>query len=172
MIFNKKKKSGKPKKTQTDNNVSKRYPNGRTIRTADKYLPLDKRGKSDDPKAQRRIVIVDSNRYDELAVVRLTTRKQPNTTELKGRKRRKQGNGKTTYFKHFVEIADNENNPIKIDGKKFIENPWAYDLDKSEVEYIRNGVFTGKRQSAENKKKIADLKASDGKHNKKGKKKR
>lgn len=167
MIFNKKKKSGKPKKTQTDDNVSKRYPNGRTIRTADKYLPLDKRGKSNDPKAQRRVVIVDSNRYDELAVVRLTTRKQPNTTELKGRK---QGNGKTTYFKHFVEITDNENNPIKIDGKKFIENPWAYDLSKQQITAIKNKVYKHSTQATENKKNIADLKARDGKHNKKDKK--
>ena len=82
-MFDKKKKSGKPKNIQVDKNVSKRYPNGRTIKTADKYLPIGKHGESDNAKGQRRVVIVDSNRYDELAVVRLTTQKQPNTTIFK-----------------------------------------------------------------------------------------
>lgn len=170
-MFNKKKKSGKPKNIQVDKNVSKRYPNGRTIKTADKYLPIGKHGESDNAKGQRRVVIVDSNRYDELAVVRLTTQKQPNTTILKGRK---QGNGKTTYFKHFVEITDNENKPIKIDGKKFIENPWGYDLNEQQIIEIQNKVYKHSTQATENKKKIADLKASDGKNkiDKKGKKKR
>lgn len=151
---------------KSDKNVSKRYPNGRTIKTQDKYLPTDKKGKSTKPKTKRRVVVVDSNRYDELAVVRLTTQNQPNTTELRTYKK---GNGKTTYFKHFVEIMDDEGNPIKIDGKKFIENPWAWDLSADEIEYVRRGVFEGKRQSDDNKKKIAALKTSDGK---KGKKKR
>lgn len=151
---------------KSDKNVSKRYPNGRTIKTQDKYLPTDKKGKSTKQKTKRRVVVVDSNRYDELAVVRLTTQNQPNTTELRTYKK---GNGKTTYFKHFVEIMDDEGNPIKIDGKKFIENPWAWDLSADEIEYVRRGVFEGKRQSDDNKKKIAALKTSDGK---KGKKKR
>lgn len=156
----------KRNKKKSDKNVSKRYPNGRTIKTQDKYLPTDKKGKSTKPKTKRRVVVVDSNRYDELAVVRLTTQNQPNTTELRTYKK---GNGKTTYFKHFVEIMDDEGNPIKIDGKKFIENPWAWDLSADEIEYVRRGVFEGKRQSDDNKKKIAALKTSDGK---KGKKKR
>ena len=156
----------KKNKKKSDKNVSKRYPNGRTIKTQDKYLPTDKKGKSTKPKTKRRVVVVDSNRYDELAVVRLTTQNQPNTTELRTYKK---GNGKTTYFKHFVEIMDDEGNPIKIDGKKFIENPWAWDLSADEIEYVRRGVFEGKRQSDDNKKKIAALKTSDGK---KGKKKR
>ncbi len=156
----------KKNKKKSDKNISKRYSNGRTIKTQDKYLPTDKKGKSTKPKTKRRVVVIDSNRYDELAVVRLTTQNQPNTTELRTYKK---GNGKTTYFKHFVEIMDDEGNPIKIDGKKFIENPWAWDLSADEIEYVRRGVFEGKRQSDDNKKKIAALKASDGK---KGKKKR
>ena len=147
-------------------NVSKRYPNGRTLKTQDRYLPVSKNGISDNPKAQRRVTIVDSNRYDELAVVRLTTQRQANTSLLAGYK---QGNGKATHFKHFVEIMDDEGNPIKVDGKKFIENPWDYDLTPKQIEYVRRGVLSGKQQSQENNKKIAALKSSDGK---KGKKKR
>ena len=64
-----------PPKTSTTNNknVSKRYPNGRTLKTKDKYLPIDRNGKSTDPKDERWVAVIDSNRKDELAVVRLTT---------------------------------------------------------------------------------------------------
>ncbi len=141
---------------KSDKNVSKRYPNGRTIKTQDKYLPTDKKGKSTKPKTKRRVVVVDSNRYDELAVVRLTTQNQPNTTELRTYKK---GNGKTTYFKHFVEIMDDEGIPIKIDGKKFIENPWAWDLSADEVKTIQNTVYHRVLQSKSNNDKIKSLKS-------------
>lgn len=141
---------------KSDKNVSKRYPNGRTIKTQDKYLPTDKKGKSTKPKTKRRVVVVDSNRYDELAVVRLTTQNQPNTTELRTYKK---GNGKTTYFKHFVEIMDDEGIPIKIDGKKFIENPWAWDLSADEVKTIQNTVYHRVLQSKSNNDKIKRLKS-------------
>ena len=65
----------------------------------------------------------------------------------------------------FLQMGWKENN----DGKKFIENPWDYDLTPKQIEYVRRGVLSGKRQSQENNKKIAALKSSDGK---KGKKKR
>lgn len=160
--------NGAAKHKTSDNNISKRYPNGRTLKTQDKYLPIDKKGKSDNPKSNRRVAIVDSNRYDELAVVRLTTKKQANTTYLNGYSKGK-GNGRETYFKHFVETMDDEGKPIKVDGKKFIENSWSYDLSPEQIAYVQKGILSGKRQSQENKKKIAALKASDGK---KGKKKR
>ena len=91
-------------------NVSKRYPNGRTLKTQDRYLPVSKNGISDNPKAQRRVAIVDSNRYDELAVVRLTTQRQANTSLLAGYK---QGNGKATHFKHLT-FQKKQKNPEKI----------------------------------------------------------
>lgn len=65
-------------KNPTSKNVSKRYPNGRTLTTEDKYLPISKRGKSTDPKEERWVAIIDSNKKDELAVVRLTKQNQPN----------------------------------------------------------------------------------------------
>lgn len=63
---------------------------GRTIRTKDKYLPIEKcKGKSE-PKDKRWIAVIARNGKGELAVVRLTTEKQANTTQLKGYKK---GNG-------------------------------------------------------------------------------
>jgi hypothetical protein len=137
-----------------DRNVSARYPNGRTIKTQDKHLPQEK-NKVKELKGKRWAVIVDSNRLDELAVVRLTGEDTPNTTPLP---KYKKGNGRVTYFKHFVEIKDAEGNSIKIDGQRFIENPWIYDLSKQDVERIRKKVFSSVKQSGENKKKRDALK--------------
>lgn len=147
-------------------NVSSRYPNGRTLKTQDKYLPEGKGGKSENPKASRRVVVIDSNKKDELAVVKLTTSKQPNTSPLPSYK---QGNGKQTRFKHFVETQDNEGKPIKVDGEKFKENPWAYDLTPRQVQEVKKQVLEHTAQAQENKKKLAALKKSG---NKKDKKKR
>ena len=144
-------------------NVSSRYPNGRTLKTQDKYLPEGKGGKSENPKASRRVVVIDSNKKDELAVVKLTTSTQPNTSPLPSYK---QGNGKPARFKHFVETQDNEGKPIKVDGEKFKENPWAYDLNTSEVTHIKKVVLEETRQSKTNKEKIAALKKSGNKKDK------
>lgn len=154
------KKSESGKKPPLRKNVSQTVPNGRTIKTKDKYLPTDKKGKSENPKDKRWIAVISRNECGELAVVSLTTEKQQNTTELKDYKK---GNGKTTYFKHFVEIEDNNGNPIKIDGVRFIENPAKYDLNKKQVSQVREKVFKHTKQAEENKKKITTLKSGDKK---------
>lgn len=146
-----------PSKTSTtkNKNVSKRYPNGRTLKTKDKYLPIVKDKKSDNPKDERWVAIIDSNRKDELAVVRLTKQNQPNTTHLPTYKK---GNGQRSFFKHFVEIVDDAGDPIKVDGRKFQENPREFDLNAEQLATVKSKVIDHCRQSSENKKKIADLK--------------
>ena len=143
-------------------NISKRYPNGRTLKTKDEYLSKPK-GEFANLKEERRVVIIDSNKHGELAVVALVTQDQPNSTHLPPYK---QGNGRKTYFKHFVEIADCDGNPITADGERFSENPWAYDLRPFEVEYIRGIVLEHCKQAQSNQSKIDALKASDGKKSK------
>ena len=133
---------------------------GRTIKTKDKYLPITNKKSESKPKEKRWIAVISRNENGELGVVRLTTETQPNTTRLKGYNK---GNGKTTYFKHFVEIEDADGNPIKIDGVRFIENPKEYDLTGKQVAQVRNTVLNHTRQSSENKNKIAALKNGDKK---------
>ncbi len=154
----KRKKRGE--RLHKDKNVSKEYPNGRTLKTRDEYLPTGKGGKVTDPKATRRVVVIDSNRFGELAVVALTTQKTANTTALPSYT---QGNGAKTYFKHFVEILDNEGLPIVDDEEKFKQNPWDYDLNKAQVQKIRNVVLVGCKQSQANVDNIKALKRSNGK---------
>ena len=127
---------------------------GRPIKTKDEYLPTGKRGKPNKPKDKRWIAVIELNAAGELAVVKLTTEEQANTTKLKGYKH---GNGKTTYFKHFVEIEDNEGNPIKVDGVKFVENPKKYDLNDEQVTQVRKTALRHSRQATENQAKIKKL---------------
>lgn len=158
----KKKPAIKPKKrTETKKSPekaaksSKKVPNGRTVKTKDKFLPVEKKGKSTKPKDKRFVAVIDSNSDNELAIVRLTTREQENTTALPTYKK---GNKKETRFKHFVEISDNEGKPIKIDGIKFIENNKEYDLSVGELKKIRETVFKHSKQATKNKTQIDKLK--------------
>ncbi len=78
-------KQTKQKKPPKRKNVSQTIPNGRTLQTRDEFFE----GKADyrkpgyeDKGHYRKVVVVDSNRKNELAVVKLTTSK-------KGKPRRK-----------------------------------------------------------------------------------
>lgn len=148
------KKAPAPRKPQ-----KKGVPVGRTLKTQDKYLPY-KKSKVQELKAKRWVVVIDKNTDEELAIVRLTDEKQPNTTHLPTYRK---GNRKDTYFKHFVEIEDSEGNAIRVDGKKFLENAKAYDLSDSEIKTIQNVVYHRVKQSQTNNEKIKRLKSKDKK---------
>ena len=133
---------------------TKSVPIGRTLKTKDKYLPYDPK-KVRELKDRRWVAVIDKNTNEELAVVRLTDERQPNTTHLPTYKK---GNRKDTYFKHFVETADSEGNAIRVDGKKFIENLAKYDLSKDEINLIQKTVRGHCKQAISNRSKIQKLK--------------
>ena len=141
-------------KKKTIENKSKRYPDGRTLKTQDKYLQI-KKNKSKELKKERWVAVVDSNASDEIAVVRLTTKKQPNTTELPTYKK---GNKKATFFKHFLEIDDASGDPIKVDGVKFKENPMEYDLNDCEIKQVKDKLLKHTKQAQTNKEALETLK--------------
>ena len=65
----------KPKRT----NVSQKIPNGRTLQTRDEFFEGQEKYRKpgyENKGLYRKVVVVDSNRADELAVVKLTTSKQ------------------------------------------------------------------------------------------------
>lgn len=128
----------------------KSVPIGRTLKTKDKYLPYDPK-KVQKLKEKRWVAVIDKNTNEELAVVRLTDERQPNTTHLPTYKK---GNRRDTYFKHFVETQDNEGKAIRVDGKKFVENLSKYDLSKDEINLIQKTVRGHCKQATANKKKI------------------
>lgn len=133
---------------------TKSVPIGRTLKTKDKYLPYDPK-KVRELKDRRWVAVIDKNTNEELAVVRLTDERQPNTTHLPTYKK---GNRKDTYFKHFVETADSEGNAIRVDGKKFIENLAKYDLSKDEINLIQKTVRGHCKQAISNRSKVQKLK--------------
>ena len=144
----------KPAAEKTAAGNNSRTPNGRTLKTKDEYLPK-RDSKVEKLKRRRWVVVVESNKRNELAVVRLTCENQKNTTLLPDYKK---GNQKDTYFKHFVETKDNRGNPIKATRTgKFQENSPDYDLSKNEVSRIRSKTLKHSKQASENKRKIDDL---------------
>lgn len=126
-----------------DKKGNKFVPSGRTLKTYDNYLPNNK-NKS---RKERPLVVIESNIDEELAVVPLSTKNGKNKTHLP-----KYQKGKS-YFKHFVEIEDNEGKPIKI-GDKFRENNPESDLSRKDVNKIIDKVFNHSLPSSSNREKI------------------
>ena len=145
----------KTSKTTTKKKAKpKEVPLGRTLKTKDEFLPF-KKTKVKELKDKRLVVVIDKNTREELAVVKLTTKSGPNTSELTGYKK---GNKKTTFFSHFVEITDSKGNPITVDGVRFKENYKKYDLNSQQVSQIRKKVRGHSKQALENRKKLLDFK--------------
>ncbi len=119
-----------------------KVPLGRTLSTYDHYL--DKNSKSN---KKRPVVVIERNKRNELAVVPLSSREGKHRTRLKNYQEGK------SFFKHFVEICDNEGKPIKV-GRKFRENHPQNDVSKRDVNRIRKKVFEDSLPSAHNKQKI------------------
>lgn len=113
---------------------SKRTPWGRTLTTNDSYLGKQKT----ESRKTRPVVVVDNNAKNELAVVPLSSKKGSNRTELKGYQNEK--TKKKTYYKHYLEIEDNEGKPITI-NLKFRENHKNMDIAHETVESIRDMLF-------------------------------
>ncbi len=124
---------------------NKYIPWGRTLTTKDNYLGKQKTGS----KKTRPVVVVDNNLRNELAVVPLSSKKSSNRTELKGYENPK--TKQKTYYKHFLEIEDDEGNPITI-NEKFRENHKNMDVPRRKVEEIRNTIFVKSKQRDRNKK--------------------
>ena len=91
--------------------------------------------------------MIERNEQDELAVVSLSSRNGKNRTLLKNYQ---QGE---SYFKHYVEIEDNEGNPIRV-NEKFRENHENQDVSRRDVQMIQKKVFYGSAQVPDNSKKI------------------
>lgn len=124
---------------------SKRFiPWGRTLTTKDNYL-----GKQKTKSCKTRPVVVVDTNNDDLAVVPLSSKKGANRTELKGYKNPK--TKQKTYYKHYIEIEDNEGHPIRV-NEKFRENHKNMDVPKKQVDEIRSTIFSKARTKQRNKK--------------------
>lgn len=154
---NNKTTSKSKKKLRKEGSFSARI--GGTLKTEDRYLPYQEEY-VEELKDKRWVAIIDKNSNEELAIVRLTDEKQKNTTLLEGYVK---GNKKDTYFKHFVEVEDNEGQPIKIDGVKFIKNEEKYNLTKKQVAKVRTKNLAHVKQSQTNQENLSKLKGEEKK---------
>ena len=128
-----------------------KVPQGRTITTRDNYLGDG--GKTGSTK-ERPVVVIEANDKNELAVVPLSSRKGNNRTLLKDYE---QGQ---SYFKHFVEIEDDEGNPIVV-NEKFRENHPNLDVSIQDVELIKDKVLNHSATMQSNKKKMKKFRGED-----------
>lgn len=123
----------------------KKYiPWGRTLTTNDIYLGRQKTGSC----KTRPVVVVDNNN-ENLAVVPLSSTEGENRTELKGYQNKK--TKQKTYYKHYLEIKDNEGHPIRV-NEKFRENHKNMDVPREQVLDIRQKILTQARTKQRNKK--------------------
>ena len=146
-VANNKKTTANKKSKKMGRTASGRVPQGRTLTTHDNFLSG---GKKTGSTKKRPLVVIEANSKNDLAVVPLSSRDGKNRTELKGART----NNKKSFFKHFVEIADNEGKPIRINDK-FKENHKNMDISQKDVENIRNIVFNHSKPKEENKKLIS-----------------
>ena len=129
--------------------VNKRFiPRGRTLTTQDNYL-----GKQKTNSTKTRGVVVVDTCGDNLAVVPLSSRDGANRTELKGYNKTFDKMNKKkkvkTYYKHYLEIEDNEGRPIQV-NEKFRENHKNMDVPKNRVDEIRSTIFSKARTKQRN----------------------
>ena len=118
---------------------NKFVPWGRTFTTYDNFLGYSKTNS----KKKRPIVAIDSNNRGEIIAVPLSSRSGTNRTNLKNYQ-----NGRS-YFKHYVEIVDNEGLPIKA-NRKFKENHKNMDVSKTDILKIRKKVYETSKQKQRN----------------------
>ena len=116
-------------------------PKGRTFSTYDNFLGKNKTNS----RKKRPVVAIDSNCFGEFIAVPLSTKNGLNRTHLP-----KYQNGKS-YFKHYIEIFDDEGYPIRP-NKKFRENHKNMDVSQKDVDRIRYVVFKKSKQYQRNKK--------------------
>lgn len=132
------------KKTNQGRTASGKVPQGRTLSTKDGYLG---NGKKTGSMKERPVVVIEANENNDLAVVPLSSRQGRNRTRLKNYQ---QGQ---SYFKHHVEIADDEGKPIRI-NKKFKENHPNMDVPRQDVDIIIDTVLNHSKPMQANKKKM------------------
>ena len=126
-------------------NVSQKVRNGTVLHTRDEYIygsaSYRKPGYVNKGN-YRKVAVVDSNKFDDLAVVKLTTKGKTLPEE------------KSTY-KPFVETLDNEGNPIRV-GSKFISR--GAKVSSHAVSVIKKDSFKDSKTRKINRRKVRKMK--------------
>ena len=143
---------------KSDKNVSKTIQKGDRIQTRDNHLesgagyvqPGYENGKGGN---YRPGVVIDTNRNDELAIIKLTSEKNIFGNRKKGVIQLVSYDNGKSWYKPYVETKDDKGMPIKI-GEKFELRPANKRLPHNEVVKMTKTIHKNK----DNKKKIRELK--------------
>jgi hypothetical protein len=132
-------------------NISKNVPNGKIVHTDDKYFY-----KSGGYSKRRMAVVVDSNKNNDLAIVKLTTSE-------KGKAIRGYKKGKSR-FRPNVYTYDNEGKPIRLDSRdngkrKFVlDDRKTNDMSKKDVNFVKKQSLFDDRFGIRNRRRLKNLK--------------
>lgn len=163
-----KKASSKVVKRKNPPKVKNKIPLGRTLSTYDNYLPFNY---SKPSFKERPVVVIEINDKKEMAVVPLSKHDKKHATKKHRTHLPNYCEGESD-FKHFVEIEDNEGQPIVL-GEKFRSNSPELDVSSKDVELIKDIVFYHSSPALDNRKKIDNFRSrysdeiEDGSKNKK-----
>lgn len=157
--FNKrqnKTKSGKYSKLPPKRkNVSQKVKNGTAILTRDEFFEdhnnyQKEKYKSNPNFYYREATVVDSNRNDELAIIK---------HQSSGKFSVKKNNDKTAKYNTYIKIKDNEGKPIKIGAKFKRANP-DYDVTEQKANRMkRKSVRSSNKQiNKDNRNALKSLK--------------
>lgn len=129
-------------------NVSKEIPNGTMLHTRDEYLSssngFNKNGKT---KNYRKAVVVDSNRKNDLAIIKLTT-------SVKGKP---VPGEKVSRYKPFIETKDNRGEPIRI-SPQFVKGRKSKHLAPKVANKMKKKAIKNRKHGKENRKVLRELK--------------
>ena len=129
-------------------NVSKKVKNGTIIHTRDEYFEGQKNYKKPgyEKKGNYRLsAVLDTNRDDHMALVKLTTSSKAKKVNEK------------SGFRAYIETKDERGNPIKISGR-FIPDKTGKSLSKRQVNEIKKDCVTDPKTGGRNRKKLKGLK--------------
>ena len=129
-------------------NVSKTVHSGTILRTRDEYFEGSKNyRKPGYEKAghYRATAVVESNRHDELAVVKLTT--SAKAKKIAGK----------SGFRAYIETTDDNGKAIRISGK-FIPDKRGKTLTKKQINEIKKDCITDPKTGRKNRGRLKKLK--------------
>ena len=127
-------------------NVSQSIKNGTIVQTRDEFFQGQKKYRKPgygNKGNYRKAVVIDSNKNDDLALVKLSTKGNPLPDSV-------------SKFKPFVETKDERNKPIRL-SFKFI--PTNSNLSNHSVAIIKQECFNSAKYYKKNKSKARALKS-------------
>lgn len=144
------------KSKSNSKNVSKTIRHGQIVHTRDDFF----QGSDGKSSKSRMAVVVETNRKNEMALVKLTHSTKNSTKSISGYR-----DGTSRYSTHDVYTKDNKGQPIssststRSGKKKFIlERKKTKDVPKSQVNVIKKDVVKDPKFGKRNRKRLRFLK--------------